>query len=79
MGGVSSITEADGTLQMIATIAPADAANKAVTWTVDDNSKAEINSTGLLTAKADGSVVVTATAKDGSGVTGTATVTISNQ
>lgn len=79
MGGVSSITEAAGTLQMIATIAPADAANKTVTWSVSDATKAEINSTGLLTAKADGSVTVTATAKDGSGVSGTATVTISNQ
>ena len=79
MGGVSTITEADGTLQMIAAITPENATNKAVTWTVDDPSKAEISSTGLLTAKADGTVNVTATAKDGSGVTGKATVTISNQ
>lgn len=79
MGGVSTITEADGTLQLIATITPENATNKAVTWTVDDPSKAEVSSTGLLTAKADGTVNVTATAKDGSGVTGKLAVTISNQ
>lgn len=79
MGGVSAISEAGGTLQMIATIAPADATNKAVTWTVDNNTYAEISSTGLLTAKANGSVVVTATAKDGSGKSGTATITITGQ
>lgn len=79
MGGANTITEADGTLQMIATITPSDATNKAVDWSVDNTTFAEISSTGLLTAKADGSVVVTAKAKDGSNVSGTATVTISNQ
>lgn len=79
MGGVSTISEVDGTLQMIATITPSDATNKAVTWSVDNDTYAEISTTGLLTAKADGSVVVTATAKDGSDKSGTATINISNQ
>lgn len=79
MGGASTISEASGTLQMIATIAPSDATNKAVTWSVDKENLADVSSTGLLTAKADGVVRVTATAKDGSGVSGFANVTISNQ
>lgn len=78
MGGVTTIDEAGGTLQMIATISPDDADNKAVTWAVDASDKAEINSTGLLTAKADGTVTVTATAKDGSGKSGSKQVNISN-
>lgn len=78
VGGANTIDEANGTLQMIATITPDEATNKSVVWSVD-NENATINSTGLLTAVANGEVVVTATAKDGSGVAGSTTVTISNQ
>ncbi|WP_130862530.1 Ig-like domain-containing protein [Bacilliculturomica massiliensis] len=68
-----------GTLQMSAEVVPENAANKNVTWSVDDESKAAISEAGLLTASADGSVVVTAAAQDRSGVSGTFTVTITNQ
>lgn len=65
---------------MVATVTPAEASNKAVTWSVENGTgKATISSTGLLTAVADGTVTVKATAKDGSGVIGTTTITISNQ
>ncbi len=76
---VDEITTKNGTLQMVATVSPATASNKAVTWNVSDTSIATINSSGLLTAKANGIVKVTATAKDGSNVTGAATITISGQ
>lgn len=79
MGEATTITEPGGKLQMIASIEPSDATNKSVTWTTDADTYATISSTGELTAKADGTVKVTATAKDGSGVTGKASITISGQ
>ena len=79
MGGASTITTKGGTLQCVAAIEPADATNKAVTWSVDNDQYASISSTGLLTAKADGEVNVTATAKDGSKISGSLQVTITGQ
>lgn len=74
-GGATSVG-LDETLQMSATVAPEKATEKAVTWSVDNSEIATISETGLLTGKTAGSVVVTATAKDGSGVTGTATIKV---
>ena len=79
-GGATTIEMDDGTLQMSAAILPSNATNKDVTWSVPANSAGSINATtGLLTALFNGSVLVTATAADGSGVTGTLTIVISNQ
>jgi alpha-L-fucosidase len=52
-----------GTLQIIATISPSNAENKNVLWSIAkaDTAKASINQNGLVTAKADGKVVVYAT------------------
>jgi uncharacterized protein YjdB len=63
--------------QMIAVVSPSNATNKTVTWSSSNTSVATINSsTGLLTAMNPGSVTVTATATDGSGVTGTEQITV---
>ncbi|MDY0098013.1 MAG: Ig-like domain-containing protein [Bacteroidales bacterium] len=79
-GGSSSINSYQGTLQMNASIVPANADNKSVKWSVFPGSgKAIINSSGLLTAIANGTVTVRADANDGSGVYGTLVVTISGQ
>jgi len=59
------------TMQMTATISPADATNKDFTWSVNDENIATIDQSGLLTSVNDGTVTVTATAEDASGVTGT--------
>lgn len=75
----TTITTMGGTLQMIATLEPMNADDSTVTWSVNDATKATIDTNGLLTAVANGEVVVTATANDGSGVSGSATITISNQ
>lgn len=65
------------TLQIEAAIAPQDATNKTVTWSVDDVAVATINATsGLLTGVNEGTVTVTATAGDGSGVSGTLDITV---
>ena len=75
----TTITTKSGTLQMIATLMPANADDSTVTWKVNNPAIGTINSAGLLTAVADGDVIVTATANDGSGIFGTKTITISNQ
>ncbi|OVE67380.1 hypothetical protein CCS79_14780 [Clostridium diolis] len=82
-----TITADGGTLQMSATVLPTTASNKSVVWSVEQagdtgtamTGKATINSTGLLTAVADGTVTVKAKSRDGSGITGTKVITISNQ
>jgi PelA/Pel-15E family pectate lyase len=63
--------------QLSVNVLPSSAANKAVTWTVSDATIAAISESGLLTPLKNGSVTVTATAKDGSGVSKQATITIS--
>src|SRR5690606_13424831 len=79
-GGASAITSDNGTLQLTATVTPADATNKTVTWSVvNGTGQATINPTGLVTAIANGTVTARATANDGSGVAGTLVITISSQ
>lgn len=78
-GGETTITTNGGKLQLIAAITPEDATVTSVKWSVDKPTLADISSTGELTAKANGTVVATATAEDGSGVTGTLSVEITNQ
>ncbi|MFC2137805.1 lamin tail domain-containing protein [Bacteroidota bacterium] len=58
-------------LQLSLSILPSYATNKEVTWSVSDEIIASITSEGVLTAKETGTILVTATAKDGSGITGT--------
>ena len=78
-GGISSISTPGGSLQMNATVLPANATNSSYTWSVKNSSVGTISSTGLLTAISDGIDTVVATATDGSGVFGFKVVTISNQ
>jgi uncharacterized protein YjdB len=79
-GGSSVISSDNGTLQLTATVVPADATNKAVTWSiVNGTGQATINSTGLITAVANGTVTARATANDGSGVVGSLVISISGQ
>ncbi len=66
-----------GTTKATAVVTPDNATNKAVTWSVDDTTYATIDAaTGVITAKKEGAVTVKATAADGSGVSGTAKLTI---
>ena len=79
-GGASIITTNNGTLQLSALVMPDNASNKSVTWSlVNGTGQASINSSGLVTAIADGSVTARATANDGSGIYGTLIITIASQ
>ncbi|MCX6309154.1 MAG: Ig-like domain-containing protein [Bacteroidia bacterium] len=58
-----SVSAAEGTYRMTATILPINAI-KEVTWSLDNTEIATIDGTGLLKAKKDGTITVTATTKD---------------
>jgi uncharacterized protein YjdB len=60
-GGATTISTNGGTLQMIATVLPANATDKTVTWSViDGTGHATISAGGLLTAATNGTVTVKA-------------------
>ena len=63
------------TVSLSVTIAPANAANKAVTWASSNPGVAAV-ANGVVTAKAAGTAVITATAADGSGKSASCTVTV---
>ena len=65
------------TFKLTASVAPENATDASVTWSSSDAAKATIDAaTGEVTLVAAGEVTFTATAKDGSGVTGTYKVTV---
>lgn len=80
VGGATSITTNGGTLQMQAIVTPSNAADTTVTWSLNPPTPlATISASGLLTAGANGSVWVIATANDGAGATDSIEITITNQ
>ena len=66
------------TATITATITPTNATNKAVTWTSSNTSFATVDANGKVTAKGVGTVTITATAKDGSGVKATCQIKVTN-
>ena len=81
---VSSITVSPSSLSLqpnetstlTATVLPFDDDNKEVEWTSSDEAVAEVSADGCITAKAEGTCVITCAAKDGSGVKGECEVTV---
>lgn len=66
------------TVQLTANVAPANATNKQVAWSVSNPSVASVNASGLVTALAAGTTTVTVTTADGS-KTANATITVTAQ
>ncbi len=66
----------DESKRLTATVEPADADNPAVTWESSDDAVAEVNSSGRVTANADGTCTITCSATDGSGVKAECQVTV---
>ncbi|MCM1519078.1 MAG: leucine-rich repeat protein [Pseudoflavonifractor sp.] len=64
------------TLTAQPTVLPATATNAAVVWSSSDDAVATVNDEGIVTALAVGEVSITATAADGSGITGTVALTV---
>lgn len=74
LSGASTLNEGD-TTRLSVIFFPANASNKNVTWTSSDTTKAKVDATGLVTAKAPGAVTITATAA-ANGMTVTRSYTI---
>lgn len=64
-----TLTVAAPTFQLVPTVLPANASNKAVTYSSSDPTKATVSATGLVTRVANGTTNITVSAKDGSGKT----------
>ena len=63
------------TLTLTATVAPADATNKAVTWSSSDDNIATVSDAGVVTGVAAGTATITVTTVDGS-FTDTSEITV---
>ena len=77
--GTTKIVAAGKSVQLKAAVAPSKAANKAITWKSSNTKYAVISKTGKVTTKKAGrgkTVTLTATAKDGSKVSGKYTIKI---
>lgn len=67
-----------GTTQASITVNPSDADDKGVTWSSSNTAVATVSSSGKVTGKSGGTAEIIATAKDGSGIVGKATVTVTS-
>ncbi len=66
------------TLQLTAAVAPANAGNKAVTWTSSDTKVATVDANGLVKAVGEGTATITVTTKD-SGKTASCKITVTTK
>lgn len=66
------------TQQLSATVSPSNATTKSVTWSSDNSDIAEVSSNGLVTGKSVGNTTIICKANDGSGVSATCTVTVTD-
>ena len=67
-----------GKKQLSATVQPANATNQSVTWKSSNTAVATVSSTGLVTAKKEGTATITCTASDGGGASATCVVTVTD-
>lgn len=63
------------TLKLTAEVAPSNAGNKEVTWSSSNPSVAQVDQDGLVTAKGNGTAVITVTTRDG-GKTSSCRITV---
>lgn len=74
----SATLKINGKQQLTATIAPANATDKAVTWKSSNTSVATVSESGLVKGIAQGTAIITVTTHDGN-KTATATITVTNE
>lgn len=75
ISGGSSVNEGSS-IELKAVVAPSNATNKNVTWSSSDKTVAKVSSTGKVTALKAGKATIKCTAKDGSRVAASKTVTV---
>ena len=76
MDRASASLNIGGTLQLNATVNPADANEKSLLWSSSNASVASVSQNGLVNGLATGTTVITATSKDGTAVKGSCTITV---
>ena len=73
---LSAIPVGGGNVSLTATVVPANAVTKTVTWSSSNDAVATVSASGQVTPVAPGTVTITAKATDGSDVEGTIVLTI---
>ena len=76
VGPATSTGAVGSTVQLTATIAPAGATGKKVTWSSSDNTVATVDVRGLVTRLKVGTATITATSQDDATKTGTSAITV---
>lgn len=74
----SPTVKENGTLRLSATVKPDNATDRTVSWSSGDNRTATVTSDGTVTGISQGSTSITATAKDGSKVSSSVTLTVTS-
>ena len=64
------------TFLLTATVTPGNADNKTIAWSSSDDNIAIVNDTGLVTAKGTGNAIITATTTDGSNLSASCTINV---
>lgn len=73
----SSIKGKEGEqIQLVANVLPEDATNKAISWGSSDENVASVDGTGLISLLKEGTVIITASATDGSNVSAECAVVV---
>ena len=75
INGEAAMNEGD-TQTLVAVVSPDNASNKDVEWSSSDTAVASVAANGMVNALAAGKAVITATAKDGSGIKTTLEITV---
>lgn len=70
------LTKKGETTTLSATVLPSNAENQSISWSSSDTSVATVNNDGTVTAVANGTTTVTASAVDGSGKNGSCNVVV---
>ncbi|WP_182440011.1 Ig-like domain-containing protein [Blautia obeum] len=73
------LTKKGETATLSATVLPSNAENQSISWSSSDTSVATVSSDGTVTAVANGTTTITASAVDGSGKSGSCSVVIEIQ
>ena len=76
VGPATSTGAVSSTVQLTATIAPAGAQNKKVTWSSSDNTVATVDVLGLVKRLKVGTATITAKSQDDATKTGTSAITV---
>ena len=78
INNTSATVEVGNTLQLTYSVTPSNASNKAATWSSSNTNIATVSSSGLVTAKAPGTATITVTTADGSNLSASCIVTVTD-